>query len=40
MGSETFGGLQRLQSAYQDGQLKAESEAWLAFDSDVYLSSE
>ena len=40
MGAETFGGLQRLKSAYQDGQLKAESEAWLAFDSDVYLSSE
>ena len=40
MGAETFGGLQRLKSAYQDGQLKAESEAWLAFDSDIDLSDE
>ena len=40
MGAETFGGLQRLKSAYQDGRLKAESEAWLAFDSDIDLSDE
>ena len=40
MGAETFGGLQRLKSAYRDGQLKAECEAWLAFDSDIDLSDE
>jgi hypothetical protein len=31
---EKFGGLQRLRSAYQDGRLKAESEAWMAIDPD------
>ena len=36
--AETFGGLQRLESAYQDGCLKAKSRAWLAFDSDIDLS--
>ena len=37
MGAERFGGLQRLKSGYQDGRLKAESEAWLTFDPDVVL---
>ena len=31
---EKFGGLQRLRSAYQDGHLKAESEAWMEIDPD------
>ena len=29
MGAERFGALQWLRSAYHDGRLKAESEAWL-----------
>ena len=37
MGAKRFDGLQRLKSAYQDGWLKAKSEAWLAFDPDVDL---
>ena len=37
MGAEKFGGLQRLRSAYRDGQLKAESEAWMEFDADFDL---
>jgi hypothetical protein len=28
MGSEKFGGLQRLRSAYRDGRLEAVNEAW------------
>lgn len=31
---EKFSGLQRLRSAYHDGRLKAESEAWMAIDPD------
>jgi hypothetical protein len=30
-----FGGLQRLRSAYRDGRLKAQSEAWLEIDPDM-----
>ena len=37
MGAERFGGLQRLKSGYWDERLKAESEAWLAFDPDLDL---
>ena len=37
MGAERFGGLQRLKSGYRDGWLKAKSEAWLAFDTDLDL---
>ena len=35
MGGEKFGGVQRLCSAYRDGRLKAESEAWLEIDPDA-----
>ena len=35
MGGEKFGGVQRLRSAYRDGCLKAESEAWLEIDPDA-----
>ena len=35
MGGENFGGVQRLCSAYCDGRLKAESEAWLEIDPDA-----
>lgn len=31
---EKFGSLQRLRAAYQDGCLKAESEAWMELDPD------
>ena len=31
---ERFGSLQRLRAAYQDGHLKAESEAWMELDPD------
>ena len=34
MGSEKFGGLQRLRSAYHDGQLEAVNEAWMEIDPD------
>ena len=34
MGGEKFGRVQRLCAAYCDGQLKAESEAWLEIDPD------
>ena len=34
LGAKKFGGLQRLRSAYRDGRLKAESEAWMEFDGD------
>jgi len=34
MGSERFGALQRLRSAYHDGRLKAVKEAWMEVDPD------
>ena len=34
MGSEKFGGLQRLRSAYRDGRLEAVNEAWMEIDPD------
>ena len=34
MGSEKFGGLQRLRSAYHDGRLEAVKEAWMEIDPD------
>ena len=38
MGGEKFGALQRLQSAYHDGQLSAMNEAWMEIDTDFELS--
>ena len=35
MHADKFGGLQRLKSAYQDGCLQAQSEAWLESDFDM-----
>ena len=37
MHADKFGGLQRLRSAYRDGRLQAQSEAWpgLEIDSDM-----
>ena len=34
MDGEKFGSLQRLRAAFQDGRLKAESEAWMEIDPD------
>ena len=34
MGSEKFGGLQCLRSAYHDGRLEAVNEAWMEIDPD------
>ena len=34
IGSEKFGGLQRLRSAYRDGRLEAVNEAWMEIDPD------
>jgi len=34
MGSERFGALQRLRSAYHDGRLKAVKKAWMEVDPD------
>ena len=34
MEGEKFSSLQRLRAAYQDGHLKAESEAWMELDPD------
>ena len=35
MHADKFGGLQRLRSAYRDGWLQAQSEAWLEIDPDM-----
>jgi len=32
MHADKFGGLQRLRSAYRDGRLHAQSQAWLEID--------
>ena len=35
MGSDKFGGLQRLRSGYCDGRLEAVNEAWTEIDPDL-----
>ena len=37
MGSEKFGGLQRLRSGYRDGWLEAVKEAWMEIDLDFEI---
>lgn len=40
MGSEKFGALQRLRSAYRDGRLEAVNEAWMGIDPDFETDQE
>ena len=40
MGSEKFGAVQRLRSAYHDGHLEAVQEAWMEIDPDFSMDVE
>ena len=40
MGSEKFGAVQRLRSAYHNGRLEAVQEAWMEIDPDFSMDVE